>query len=129
MLVTDGRPTIGETDEDALLRMAASARQRRGNVRIFPIAIGSEINTHLLDKMAEQTRTFRTYIASGEEIENGISRFYDKIGSPVLSDVRLQISGGIRAAQFHPREMPDLYRARISPWSAATRARGRRPSR
>ncbi len=110
VLVTDGRPTIGETDEDVLLRLVTGARHARGNLRIFPIAIGSEINTHLLDKMAEQTGTFRTYIAGGEEIENGISRFYDKIGSPVLTDVRLQISGGIRAAQFHPREMPDLYK-------------------
>ena len=74
------------------------------------MAIGSEINTHLLDRMAEQTRTFRTYIAAGEEIESGISRFYDKIGSPVLSDVRLDISGSVRAAQVYPREMPDLYR-------------------
>ena len=68
------------------------------------MAIGSDINTHLLDGFAEQTRTFRTYIAAGEEIESGISRFYDKIRSPVLSDVRLDISGNARASQVHPRE-------------------------
>ena len=62
------------------------------------MAIGSEINTHLLDKIAERTRTFRTYIAAGEDIESGISRFYDKIRSPVLSDVRLRISGNVRAS-------------------------------
>jgi Ca-activated chloride channel family protein len=73
------------------------------------VAIGSEINTHLLDKIAERTRTFHTYIAVGEEIESGISRFFDKIGSPVLSDVSLRISGNIRAARMHPREIPDLY--------------------
>ncbi len=110
VLVTDGRPTIGETDENALLRLVARARHAQGNLRLFPVAIGSEINTHLLDKMAEETGTFRTYIAGGEEIESGISRFYDKIGSPVLSDVRLRISGNVRAAQLHPREMPDLYK-------------------
>ncbi len=109
VLVTDGRPTIGETGEDALLRLVAKARQHNSTLRVFPVAIGSEINIHLLDKMAEETRTFRTYITTGDDIEVGISRFYDKIGSPVLSDVRLRISGGIRATQFHPREMPDLY--------------------
>ncbi len=118
VLVTDGRPTIGETDDETLLRLVTRAQQsrgdaegpRQGDLRIFPVAIGSEINTHLLDRIAEQTRAFRTYIASGEEIEDGISRFYDKIGSPVLTDVRLDISGSARASQIYPRDMPDLYR-------------------
>ena len=110
VLVTDGKPTIGETGDDALLRLVANAGAAGHGVRIFPVAIGSEINTHLLDRIAEQTRTFRTYIAAGEEIESGISRFYDRIGSPVLSDVRLRISGNVRAAQHAiPRELPDLY--------------------
>jgi Ca-activated chloride channel family protein len=94
-------------------------------VRLFPVAIGSEINTHLLDRMAEQTHTFRTYIALGEEIEDGISRFYDKIGSPVLADVRLDISGSARTSQVYPRDMPDLYRG--STLTAVGRYRGSGP--
>ncbi len=109
VLVTDGRPTIGETGDDALLRLVAKAGAEGHGVRIFPVAIGSEINTHLLDRIAERTRTFRTYIAVGEEIESGISRFFDKIGSPVLCDVRLRISGNVRASRMHPGEIPDLY--------------------
>jgi Ca-activated chloride channel homolog len=108
VLITDGKPTIGETGDEELLRIVTRAGQ--GPLRIFPIAIGSDINTHLLDKMSEQTRTFRTYIAAGENIENGIARFYDKIRSPVLSDIRLIFSGNVRAAQIYPRELPDLYR-------------------
>lgn len=108
ILVTDGKPTIGETGEEPLLGLVG--RSQRRNLRLFPVAIGSEINTHLLDRLAEQTRTFRTYIALGEEIESGISRFYDKIGSPVLADVRLDISGSVRTSQAYPRDMPDLYR-------------------
>ncbi len=122
ILITDGRPTIGETGEDALLQLVAKAGSGGHGLRIFPVAIGSEINTHLLDRIAEQTRTFRTYIAAGEEIESGISRFFDKIGSPVLSDVSLRISGNIRAAQMHPREMPDLYRG--SPLTVVGRYQG-----
>ncbi len=108
VLVTDGKPTIGETADEALLRLVRSSANAR--LRLFPVAIGSEINTHLLDGFAEQTRTFRTYIPMGEEIESGISRFYDKISSPVLSDVRLDISGSARTAQVHPRQLPDLYK-------------------
>jgi len=74
------------------------------------VAIGSDINTHLLDKLAERTRTFRTYIAAHENIESGIAGFYDKIRSPVLSSIRLAFSGNVRALQVYPRDLPDLYR-------------------
>ena len=107
VLVTDGKPTIGATDEEALLRIIA--RADRGQLRIFPVAIGSDINTHLLDKLSDKTRTFRTYIAAGENIESGIARFYDKIRSPVLSNIRLAFSGNVRAKQIYPRDLPDLY--------------------
>ena len=131
VLVTDGKPTIGETGEEALLRLVAKPRQvnashQRGGLRLFPVAIGSEINIHLLDKMAEATRAFRTYLAVGEDIENGIAQFYDKISSPVLSDIRLQISGSMRAAQLHPREMPDLYKG--STLTVAGRYQGSGPA-
>jgi Ca-activated chloride channel family protein len=107
ILITDGKPTIGETSEENLLRKIEQAN--RGRFKIFPVAIGSDINTHLLDKLAEQTRTFRTYVAGGENIESGIARFYDKIQSPVLSSVRLNFFGGVRLTQLYPRELPDLY--------------------
>jgi len=109
VFITDGRPTIGETGEEALLRIVARARQKDKSLRLFPVAIGTEINTHLLDLMAEQTRTFRTYIGVNEDIERGISGFYERIGSPVLADVRLDISGNARAFQVHPQPLPDLY--------------------
>ena len=107
VLITDGKPTIGETGEEALLRKIEQAN--RAQCKIFPVAIGSDINTHFLDKLAEQTRTFRTYIPDGENIESGIARFYDKIQSPVLSSVRLNFSGSVRINQLYPRELPDLY--------------------
>ena len=108
VLITDGKPTIGETGEEALLRKIEQVN--RGRCRIFPVAIGSDVNTHLLDKLAEQTRTFRTYIAAAENIESGIARFYDKIQSPVLSTVRMAFSGAVRVNQLYPGELPDLYR-------------------
>jgi Ca-activated chloride channel family protein len=107
VLITDGKPTIGETGEEALLRKIEQAN--RGRFKIFPVAIGSDINTHLLDKLAEQTHTFRTYVTDSENIENGIARFYDKVQSPFLSSVRLIFSGNIRIRQIYPRELSDLY--------------------
>lgn len=124
VLVTDGKPTIGATDEEALLRIIARANP--GQLRVFPVAIGSDINTHLLDKLSEQTRTFRTYITAGENIESGIARFYDKIRSPVLSDIRLTFSGHVNARQIYPKDLPDLYRG--SALTVVGRYRGSGPA-
>ena len=36
---------------------------------IFTFGIGTEINTHLLDKITQQTKAYRTYITPEEDIE------------------------------------------------------------
>lgn len=123
VLVTDGRPTIGETGDEALLALAGRAA---AGARLFPVAIGSEINTHLLDGFAEHTRTFRTYLAAGDDLEAGIARFYDKIRSPVLGDVRLEVSPQAGASQLHPGRLGDLYRG--SSLTVVGRYRGSGPA-
>lgn len=124
VLVTDGRPTIGETGDEALLALAD--RAAGAGARLFPVAIGSEINTHLLDGFAERTRTFRTYLAAGGDLEAGIARFYDKIRSPVLGDVRLQAPTQAGVSQVHPGRLPDLYRG--SSLTVVGRFRGAGPA-
>lgn len=124
VLVTDGRPTIGETGDEALLVLAG--RAAGAGTRLFPVAIGSEINTHLLDGFAERTRTFRTYLAAGEDLEAGITRFYDKIRSPVLGDIRLEASPQAGVSQVHPGRLPDLYRG--SSLTVVGRFRGAGPA-
>ena len=54
MFLTDGKPTIGETDEERLV--ARVAPDQASTTRIFCFGIGTDINTHLLDKIAERTK-------------------------------------------------------------------------
>ncbi len=123
VLVTDGRPTIGETGEEALLRLATEAQEV--GLRLFPVAIGDEINTHLLDGFAERTGTFRTYLESGENIATGITRLYEKISSPVLGGLRLDISKEAGVSQTHPNRLPDLYRGAALTVAGRYRGQGR----
>ena len=108
VFITDGKPTIGETgDENLLKKIEKSNRQ---NIRIFTFGIGNEINTHLLDRITEQTKAFRTYISENEDIEVKISNFYDKVQSPVLTNLSLSFSGGIKTFQTYPGNLPDLFK-------------------
>ena len=108
VFVTDGKPTIGETEDESLLKKIESMNNDKK--RIFTFGIGNEINTHLLDKITEQTRAFRTYISESEDIELKVSSFYDKVQSPVLTNLSLSFSGGIRTFQTYPNDLPDLFR-------------------
>jgi Ca-activated chloride channel family protein len=108
VFVTDGKPTIGETEDDKLLKRIE--KMNNGKTRIFTFGIGNEINTHLLDKITEQTKAFRTYISENEDIEIKISSFYDKVQSPVLTNLSISFSGDIKTFQTYPNNLPDLFR-------------------
>ena len=106
VLMTDGKPTIGERGEQVLVDRIR--KQNQGNKRVFTFGIGYEINTHLLDKIAEVSRGWRTYVAPEEDLELKLSSFWRKIGSPVLANPRLD-SGRIRIGEVYPRDLPDLF--------------------
>jgi Ca-activated chloride channel family protein len=108
IFMTDGKPTIGETDEDTLLKKIKSANI--SSTRIFTFGIGNDINTHLLDKITEFTRAYRTYIAEKEDIEIKVSNFYSNVQSPILTDIQLDFGRGIRVSKVYPRDLPDLFK-------------------
>ena len=108
IFITDGKPTIGETDEDRLVKKVRDANV--ASLRIFTFGIGDDLNTHFLDKLTEATRAARTYVGDKEDMELPISTFFEKIQSPVLVDLSIQYGGGVRAAQTYPRDLPDLFK-------------------
>ena len=77
--------------------------------RIFTFGIGDEINTHLLDKLTDETKAWRTYVSDEEDIEIKVSNFYDKIQSPVLSDLKLDFDN-VEVYQTYPKDLPDLFK-------------------
>ena len=108
VFITDGKPTIGETKENKLLKKIKKANNSR--IRIFTFGIGNEINTHLLDKITEMTRAYRSYISPEENIEIKISNFYQKIQSPVMTGLELTFGRNIEVLKSYPKELPDLFK-------------------
>lgn len=108
IFMTDGKPTIGETDEKTLVKKIKDANI--SHTRIFTFGIGNDINTHLLDKITELTRAYRTYISEKEDIEIKVSNFYTNVQSPVLTDIQLDFGRGIKVSKVYPRDLPDLFK-------------------
>ncbi|MCU0365314.1 MAG: VIT and VWA domain-containing protein [Ignavibacteriaceae bacterium] len=73
VFMTDGKPTIGETNDDMLIKKLTDSNTK--DVRIFTFGIGNDLNTHLLDKITEQTKAYRTYISENEDIEIKVRLF------------------------------------------------------
>lgn len=107
VFITDGKPTIGEMNDEKLVKRILTSNKQ--DARIFTFGVGNEINTHLLDKLAEATKAWRTYVSEDEDIEIKVSNFYDKIQSPVLSDIRLNYDN-IEVYQTYPKNLPDLFK-------------------
>ena len=106
IFLTDGLPTEGVTGIDQILANAASSAP--DNVRIFPFGLGNDVNTVLLDALAQQHRGAPSYIRPDERIDEEVSAFYEKVSTPVLSDVSIDF-GDILAQDAYPHPLPDLF--------------------
>jgi Ca-activated chloride channel family protein len=108
VFLTDGEPTVGETDEDTIV--ANVKKNNAGATRVFCFGLGTDVNTHLLDKIAEETRAAAQYVLPEEDIEVKVSSFFSKITEPVLANPVLRVTGGIRISKMYPAPLPDLFK-------------------
>ena len=107
VFVTDGLPTVGETN---IARIVENAHQARPvGVRLFTFGVGYDVNTALLDKLASENGGVADYIEPKEDIEVKVSTFFAKINYPVLTDLRLDMAG-VQTDLVYPRNLPDLFR-------------------
>src|SRR5437773_175128 len=105
VFLTDGLPTVGETDPE---RIADQADHGRGLLRVFAFGIGYDVNTYLLDRLTDRARGVTEYIRPGGDIEQTVGSLATKISSPVLTDVTLR-GDGVEFYDLQPERLPDLF--------------------
>ena len=79
--------------------MANVKSANEGRTRIFCFGIGTDVNTHLLDKITEETRAFSQYVLPEEDLEVKVSNFFSKIKEPVLANPTLKFTGDVRVTK------------------------------
>jgi Ca-activated chloride channel homolog len=107
VFLTDGLPTVGETNVSRIIENVSQARLR--GVRLFTFGVGYDVNTALLDKLAAENGGVADYVEPKEDLEVKISNFFSKINYPVLGDLKLDMSD-IQTDLTYPRNLPDLFR-------------------
>jgi len=108
IFLTDGRPTVGNTKEDDIVANVTRASQ--GNVRVFCFGIGHDVNTHMLDKITEETRAVSQYVLPEEDIEVKVSSFFSKIKEPVLASPKISFPDSVRVTRLYPSSVPDIFK-------------------
>ncbi|XP_058479582.1 inter-alpha-trypsin inhibitor heavy chain H5 isoform X1 [Solea solea] len=87
IFLTDGRPTVGEVQSTAILGRTRSAV--RENFCIFTIGIGNDVDYRLLERMAVENCGMMRRIGEEADASAMLKGFYDEIGTPLLSDIRI----------------------------------------
>ena len=107
IFMTDGLPTVGETNATRIIDNARAARIP--GVRIFTFGVGYDVNTALLDKLAAENGGVADYVEPKEDLEAKVSNFFAKINHPVLTELRLDMAG-VETDLVYPRTLPDVFR-------------------
>lgn len=107
IFLTDGLPTIGVTDERTIIEHARKGSD--GNTRVFCFGVGYDVNTRLLDRIAEETRAVTQYVLPEEDIEAKVSNFFAKIKEPVLANPKLHFPDGVHVSKLYPSPLPDIF--------------------
>jgi Ca-activated chloride channel family protein len=83
-------------------------KKLRGKSRWFPFGTGNSVNRFLLDNMARVGGGEVAYILLNSPGEQVAKKFYDRISTPVLTDIRLSVEG-ITLEDVFPGEVSDLW--------------------
>jgi Ca-activated chloride channel family protein len=133
VFLTDGLPTVGETNPERILENVRNANllrkhpygdrpvtrtgtaekplsedKRWNGIRLFCFGVGYDVNVGLLDRLADENHADADYIRPSETVEGIVSAFFDKVRSPALTDVSLHAEG-VEISDVYPRRIPDLF--------------------
>lgn len=83
-------------------------KKHRGKTRWFPFGTGNSVNRFLIDGIAREGGGEAEYVLLNSEPGVVGKKFYDRISSPVLTDVKLTISG-VETKEVYPKDVSDVW--------------------
>ncbi len=106
IFLTDGLPTVGVQHTDTILDLASGAAPDRA--QLFAFGVGNDVDTVLLDALATRFVGTSHYVTPDERIDAEVGRLYERVSTPVLTDVEIEIDGG-EVEALAPRAIAGLF--------------------
>jgi Ca-activated chloride channel family protein len=107
VFLTDGLPTVGESDIDKIIANVKIINVQ--GLRLFPFGVGFDVNTRLLDKLATENSGLAEYVEPKEDLELKVSNFFSRVNSPVLSNVKINF-GKLNPELMYPKQITDIFK-------------------
>ena len=106
IFLTDGLPTEGVVESAQILNnFAVNAPP---SLRLFAFGVGYDVDTFLLDSLAQEHHGASTYVLPAESLDEVLSGFYAKVSTPILMNLQLDF-GNLVAYDLYPNPLPDLF--------------------
>ncbi len=105
LFVTDGEPTVGERDPEAIATRVARLRQDR---RIFSFGVGADLNAALIERLAVEGRGTAQFVRPDESVERAVSIVASRLTSPLVTNVRVR-ADGVRLVKRQPSDAADIF--------------------
>lgn len=90
IFLTDGRPTLGEVQSSNILINTKNAIREK--FCLFSIGIGNDVDFQLLEKLSLENCGMMRRVSEDDDAAVQLKGFYDEIGTPLLSDIRIDYS-------------------------------------
>ncbi len=112
LFMTDGLPTIGETSERKIRKLVEGHNPHKR--RVFTFGVGVDVNTPLLEAVADDSRGSATFVLPREDVEVKVAAVFRKLQGPIFSEPRFKVlddkvEAPRRAREVMPRRLPDLF--------------------
>lgn len=113
LFLTDGLPTAGETSEAKIVHGVKEAN--KAGARLINLGVGYDVNSRLLDRLSGEHSGRSEYVRPNESIEAHVSRVYQKISSPALTDVEVKLEMDSKPEEGpifnrrYPAEVSDIF--------------------
>jgi Ca-activated chloride channel family protein len=105
LFVTDGQPTVGERDPEAIAARVTALRDSR---RIFSFGVGADLNVALIERLALEGRGTAQFVRPDESVERAVSIVASRLTSPVVTDMKVY-ADGVRLLKTLPSQSSDLF--------------------
>ena len=105
LFVTDGEPTVGERNPEAI---AARVNRLRGDRRIFSFGVGADLNAALVERLALEGRGTAQFVRPEESVERAVSIVATRLTNPVVTNLRVS-ADGVRLVKRHPSAPGDIF--------------------
>ncbi|MFV2064004.1 MAG: VWA domain-containing protein [Chloroflexota bacterium] len=106
IFLTDGLATVGVESAEGILELTQQAAPER--TQLFAFGVGYDVDTVLLDALANAFVGTSQYVTPDERIDTEVQRLYERVSTPVLTDVLITIDG-VNTWDLAPADIPGIF--------------------